>query len=155
MWSYFCNHIALSIASKNNTAYCPIMSNLLYRLFNHELWCARVLKVQAWFVCLEKLSRAWCLKGLHTHTHSQQFLWFADLRCFLHPVARQRRVVEQVARRLLRDAFGSPSERTVALAPPLTLALSVAWMLGRASRRPGVGTPGPIACLCLRSSFVL
>ncbi|CAK9050017.1 unnamed protein product [Durusdinium trenchii] len=58
---------------------------------------------------------------------------------------RQRRVVEQVARRLLRDAFGSPSERTVALAPPLTLALSVAWMLGRASRRPGVGTPGPIA----------
>ncbi|CAE7217123.1 unnamed protein product [Symbiodinium pilosum] len=49
---------------------------------------------------------------------------------------RQRRVAEQVARRLLRDAFGSPSERTVALAPPLTLALMVAWMLGRSSRAP-------------------
>eukprot|EP00439_Symbiodinium_sp_Y106_P076650 s2822_g15.t2 len=49
---------------------------------------------------------------------------------------RQRRVAEQFARRLLRDAFGSPSERTVALAPPLTLALMVAWILGRSSRAP-------------------
>mmetsp|Transcript_14640 Transcript_14640/g.32330 ORF Transcript_14640/g.32330 Transcript_14640/m.32330 type:complete len:646 (-) Transcript_14640:221-2158(-) len=55
---------------------------------------------------------------------------------------RQRRVVEQVARRLLRDAFGSPSERTVALAPPLTLALFVAWILGRASRPSGPSTSG-------------
>ncbi|CAE7295621.1 SYT3 [Symbiodinium natans] len=49
---------------------------------------------------------------------------------------RQRRVAERLARRLLRDAFGTPSERTVALAPPLTLALMVAWMLGRSSRAP-------------------
>jgi len=58
---------------------------------------------------------------------------------------RQRRVIEQVARRLLRDAFGSPSERTVALAPPLTLALSVAWVLGRASRRGDGASSGPLA----------
>mmetsp|Transcript_46283 Transcript_46283/g.86425 ORF Transcript_46283/g.86425 Transcript_46283/m.86425 type:complete len:647 (-) Transcript_46283:106-2046(-) len=59
---------------------------------------------------------------------------------------RQRRVVEQVARRLLRDAFGSPSERTVALAPPLTLALMVAWVLGRASRAPnGIRSEGSYA----------
>ena len=54
-------------------------------------------------------------------------------------------MIEQVARRLLRDAFGSPSERTVALAPPLTLALSVAWVLGRASRRGDGASSGPLA----------
>eukprot|EP00438_Fugacium_kawagutii_P015058 Skav217581 [mRNA] locus=scaffold129:249913:266840:- [translate_table: standard] len=53
--------------------------------------------------------------------------------------SEQRQVVEQVARRLLRDAFGSPSERTVALAPPLMVALSVAWVLGRASRSGASG----------------
>ena len=57
--------------------------------------------------------------------------------------ARQRRVAERLARRLLRDAFGTPSERTVALAPPLTLALMVAWMLGRSSRAPNGVRSGP------------
>ncbi|CAJ1405644.1 unnamed protein product [Effrenium voratum] len=57
---------------------------------------------------------------------------------------RRRRIFEQVARRLLRDAFGSPSERTVALAPPLTLALLVAWFLGRASR-PAIRANGSAA----------
>lgn len=56
-------------------------------------------------------------------------------------------MVEQVARRLLRDAFGSPSERTVALAPPLMVALSVAWVLGRASRSGASGGSGSSSCL--------
>ena len=61
-------------------------------------------------------------------------------------------MVEQVARRLLRDAFGSPSERTVALAPPLTLALFVAWILGRASRPSGPSTSGS-SCPCQNNRF--
>ncbi|CAE8639550.1 unnamed protein product, partial [Polarella glacialis] len=52
---------------------------------------------------------------------------------------RQRgRLLERLARRCLREAFGgmSPSERTVALAPSLTLALLAAWGLGHVSRFP-------------------
>jgi len=48
---------------------------------------------------------------------------------------RSHSLSERLARRLLREAFGSPSERTVALAPPLVVALLSAWFLGRYSRR--------------------
>ena len=81
----------------------------------------------------------------HPSTLLSTLLWLRDF-------GRQRRVVEQVARRLLRDAFGSPSERTVALAPPLTLALFVAWILGRASRPSGPSTSGS-SCPCQNNRF--
>mmetsp|Transcript_83604 Transcript_83604/g.263990 ORF Transcript_83604/g.263990 Transcript_83604/m.263990 type:complete len:280 (-) Transcript_83604:36-875(-) len=38
---------------------------------------------------------------------------------------------ERIARRCLREALGNPSERMVSLAPPLSLALLAAWLMGR------------------------